>query len=142
MWHKASCPPKGESGGINFVGVSISRILVRLTGRDLLRRSKNEQGKYLLRNLSPACHVSSHFRRCINLALHLDEIHQRLIHEQHWYLLALGVQPFLVESYLETFNETDLPLYERHGFRIAGGGKVARVGLDFWAMIRAPRTGS
>jgi hypothetical protein len=38
--------------------------------------------------------------------------------------------------YVETFSERHIPFYERHGFRIAGGGKIAASGPDFWALIR------
>jgi ribosomal protein S18 acetylase RimI-like enzyme len=104
----------------------------------------------------------SNLRRCMNVGLHLDEVHQRLINRLHWRLLALGVEPStqkeqvggkLIEPllsradsdglpcYVETFNVRDLAFYKRHGFRIAGGGKIPRGGPDFWALIRAPRTG-
>jgi len=97
--------------------------------------------------------------RCSNLVTHLDEVHQQLVRELHLYLLALGVKPsrqnenvegILVEPllaradsddlpcYLETFNDKHLPFYERHGFRIAGSGKIPGGGPDFWAMIRRP----
>jgi GNAT superfamily N-acetyltransferase len=103
----------------------------------------------------------AHLRRWINIGLRLDEVHQQLIKGSHWYLLALGVEPSkqrepvggkLIEPllsradsdsvpcYVETFNERDLAFYKRHGFRIAGGGKIPMDGPDFWAMIRAPRT--
>ena len=98
-------------------------------------------------------------KRCGNLVTHLDEVHQQLVRELHLYLLALGVKPsrqnenvegILVEPllaradsddlpcYLETFNDKHLPFYERHGFRIAGSGKIPGGGPDFWAMIRRP----
>ena len=98
-------------------------------------------------------------KRCINLVTHLDEVHQQLVRGLHWYLLALGVKPsgqneniegLLLEPllaradsddlpcYLETFNDKHLPFYERHGFRIAGSGKIPGGGPDFWAMIRRP----
>ena len=91
-------------------------------------------------------------RRCVTLGLHLDEIHQRLIQAQHFYLLALGVEssverdsvranliePLLSRAdsddlpcYVETFNDKALPFYERHAFRIAGCGKIGGDGPDF-----------
>ena len=102
---------------------------------------------------------SEALKRCINLITHLDEVHQQLVRGLHLYLLALGVKPsrqnesaeaILLEPllaradsddllcYLETFNDKHLPLYERHGFRIAGSGKIPGGGPDFWAMIRKP----
>ena len=98
-------------------------------------------------------------KRCINLVTHLDEVHQQLVRGLHWYLLALGAKPsrqnenvegMLLERllsradsddlpcYLETFNDKHLHFYERHGFRIAGSGKIPGGGPDFWAMIRRP----
>jgi GNAT superfamily N-acetyltransferase len=96
-------------------------------------------------------------RRCVTLGLHLDQVHQQLINRRHLYLMALGVEPSveresvrtaLIEPvlaradaeglpcYVETFNDKELPFYKRHGFRIAGSGKITGVGPDFWAMIR------
>ena len=105
--------------------------------------------------LSPA----EALKRCINLLTHLDEVHQQLLRGPHWYLLAVGAKPsgqnenvegLLLEPllaradsddlpcYLETFNDNYLFFYERHGFRIAGSGKIPGGGPDFWAMIRRP----
>ena len=99
-------------------------------------------------------------RRCLRLGRQLDEVHQRLVRGPHWHLLALGIKPSAprerlgctlidpvlaradsdsLPCYFETFNEKDLPFYARRGFRIAGGGKIARGGPDFWALIRARR---
>ena len=101
-------------------------------------------------------------RRCINVGLQLDKVHERLIRGPHWRLLALALEPTkpkenagkLLEPvhsradsdglpcYVETFNESDLAFYKRHGFRIGGGGNIPRGGPDFWAMIRAPQAAS
>jgi len=101
-------------------------------------------------------------RRCINVGLQLDKVHERLIRGPHWRLLALALEPSkpkenagkLLEPvlsradsdglpcYVETFNESDLAFYKRHGFRIGGGGNIPRGGPDFWAMIRAPQAAS
>lgn len=40
--------------------------------------------------------------------------------------------------YVENFDETRLSFYEDRGFRIAGAGRVAGGGPNFWAMIRRP----
>jgi hypothetical protein len=103
----------------------------------------------------------ANFRHCLNLGARLDEVHQRLAGGLHWYLMAHGVEPSkqggniggaLIEPvlsradseglpcYLETFNERNLPFYERHGFRIAGSGNIPGGGPDFWAMLRAPHS--
>jgi hypothetical protein len=97
-------------------------------------------------------------KRCINLGTYLDGVRQRLVRGPHWYLLTLGVEPSkqnekgtLIEPvlarasleglpcYVDTLNEESLPFYERHGFRIAGGGRIPEGGPDFWAMIRTPQ---
>jgi GNAT superfamily N-acetyltransferase len=98
--------------------------------------------------------------RCMKLGTCVDQVHQRLIREPHWYLLAFGVEPsrqaerlrralmerLLVRAdlerlpcYLETFNEEMLPFYGRLGFRIEAGGRIPEGGPDFWAMVRTPK---
>jgi hypothetical protein len=101
-------------------------------------------------------------RRCINVGLQLDKVHERLIRGPHWRLLVLAAEsskpkenagellaPVLSRAdsdglpcYVETFNESDLAFYKRYGFRIAGGGNIPRGGPDFWAMIRTPQAAS
>ena len=120
----------------------------------------------MMRTRVPAIPIqlgSAALRRWVRIGLHLSEVHQRLVRREHWYLLALGavtpaetesaratlIEPLLSRAdsdgrpcYLETFNAKDLPFYERHGFRIAGAGKIAKFGPDFWAMIRNPQSAS
>jgi integrase len=102
-----------------------------------------------------------YLRRALKLGACLERIHQRLAGRPHWYLLSLGVHtckdrdtmaaalisPVLsradsegVSCYVETFLESDLPLYEEHGFRIEGSGRVPGSGPIFWIMMRAPRS--
>ena len=99
------------------------------------------------------------FKRSMKVGMHVQEVHQRLARRAHWYLMALGVEPSkqgkaiggaLIEPvlsradagglpcYLETFDERNLPFYERLGFRIEGGGHIPEGGPNFWAMLRAP----
>jgi len=99
------------------------------------------------------------FRRCINLAAHLETIHKQLAAGPHWYLMVFGVKPSSLENdgrsallqpvlsqadseglpcYLETFAERDIAFYERRGFRVQGAGSIPRGGANFWAMMRPP----
>jgi hypothetical protein len=100
----------------------------------------------------------SAFRRFIKLAASIDKVRKQLAAGSHWYLMALGVklskeredirgtliQPVLSRAdstgfpcYLETFDETSLAFYARHGFRITGAGHIPG-GPNFWAMTRPP----
>jgi GNAT superfamily N-acetyltransferase len=85
----------------------------------------------------------------------MAETHQRLMPEPHDYLAILGVEPeqhgrglgsallapMLARSrsrtrpcYLETFNPRNVPLYERHGFRVAQASVVPGTTATLWAM--------
>jgi predicted N-acetyltransferase YhbS len=95
----------------------------------------------------------------MNVGPRLEEVHNVLAKEAHWYLMVLGVDPAkqgsgiggsLIEPviaradaagvfcYLETFTASNLRFYKRRGFRIAAGGNIPNGGPDFWAMIRHP----
>jgi len=86
-----------------------------------------------------------------------DAFHTRYAPEPHWYLWAIGVepasqgkgigsglmQPILMQAdadgtacYLETEMERNVRFYEKHGFRVAGGGRVPKLGIQVWAMVR------
>jgi ribosomal protein S18 acetylase RimI-like enzyme len=79
--------------------------------------------------------------------------------EPHYYLFALGTEPALqgrglgsavlevgvrrcdsagLPAYLETSTERNVPLYERHGFRVTERISVAHGGPDVWLMWREP----
>lgn len=97
------------------------------------------------------------FRRFVAFVSYGEAIHKRSIHEPHWYLLNLGVdpdyqgrgigsallQPVLARAdarqqpcYLETNTEPNLRFYRRHGFEVAHHGRVPNGGPEFWSMIR------
>ena len=101
------------------------------------------------------------FRRFVGLCARLDAAHKQLARGPHWYLMSLGMnpsklgnsiatamlQPLLSRAdadgmpcYLETFRQTDLPLYENLGFRIEGAGRIPGGGPSFWAMLRLPQS--
>ncbi len=100
------------------------------------------------------------FRRLVaydNMARRLHHDHAR---EPHWYLAAIGVepehqgqgvgsalmQPILARadqvgmpSYLETHQETNVRLYQRHGFEICEQAQVPGHPMPIWAMLRKAR---
>jgi ribosomal protein S18 acetylase RimI-like enzyme len=80
--------------------------------------------------------------------------------EPHYYLYALGVDPSQQgrgiggqlmapvlsrcdrdgeAAYLESTNERNLPLYERHGFEVIEAVALPRGGPTMWRMWREPR---
>ena len=80
--------------------------------------------------------------------------------DEHWYLVAIGVDPALqgsgvgtrllapglaaadaegLPAYLETEKERNLPFYGRHGFEVRD--EISRRGTPtVWTMWREPRT--
>jgi len=80
------------------------------------------------------------------------------IQEPHWYLVAIGTDPShqgqgigstilgpilgrcdrsQLPAYLESSNETNIPFYERLGFRVTGELQVPG-GPKLWPMLREP----
>lgn len=80
--------------------------------------------------------------------------------EEHWYLGALAVDPARqgqgigsacmrpllarldeegAPAYLESSNARNVPLYERHGFRVTGIVDLPDLGPPVWRMWRDPR---
>ncbi len=85
------------------------------------------------------------------------KFHARYAPESHWYLWAIGVNPasqgkgvgsrlmrFVLmradadgtACYLETGTERNIRFYEKHGFKVVGGGRVPKLGAQVWAMVR------
>ena len=98
--------------------------------------------------------------RMRHLSEHIDAVHQRLAPFRHWFLQAIGVAPQFqgkgyagkllcpmfsridaegLPCYLETLNETNVPLYEHFGFRVVEKSTVPETELTNWAMLREAR---
>lgn len=81
-------------------------------------------------------------------------------HEPHYYLLALGVEPTMqgrsigsqlmapilqkcdaegIPAYLESSKDVNVPLYERHGFKVTKEMDVPNGGPKIWLMWRDPQ---
>jgi ribosomal protein S18 acetylase RimI-like enzyme len=114
------------------------------------RREMLARGVVLLRIVRGA------FPRVLRLGQAVQRAH---ILEPHWYLAALGSEPARqrrgvgsslmapvlercdaesLPAYLESSKESNIPFYERHGFRVTGEIQVPR-GPMLWAMLRTPR---
>jgi GNAT superfamily N-acetyltransferase len=95
------------------------------------------------------------FTRSTQLANFAEQLHKRTVAGRHWYLYELGVdpsvqgqgvgrtllQPVLGQAcqegmvcYLDTYNEKNLPFYERNGFTIADQGQVNPASPQIWAL--------
>lgn len=100
-------------------------------------------------------------RRLADALQYNDDVHRRLVRENHWYLGALGVapphqhrgiggrllQPILARAdaqgkpcYLETQTRDNVRFYERHGFQVVHHGEVPGHPLQMWAMLRPSAT--
>jgi GNAT superfamily N-acetyltransferase len=100
------------------------------------------------------------FRRFLAFASYDDQVHSWIMHEPHWYLLNLAVEPSLQRHgigsaliapvltradragqpcYLETNNPGNLPFYARHRFEVAHVGRVPNDGPPFWGLLRKPQ---
>jgi GNAT superfamily N-acetyltransferase len=87
----------------------------------------------------------------------VDALEKQHPREPHYYLFVLGVEPSLqgkgvgsallgpvlarcdaegMPAYLETANPRNLPLYERHGFRVRAEFAVPHGGPLTWLMWR------
>ena len=97
------------------------------------------------------------------LLLAYDAVAQKLHHQYapqpHWYLSAIGVKPDrqgqglggalmlpilaradarALPCYLETHRESNVRLYEKHGFTVVCRAEVPEHSLPIWAMLREP----
>jgi ribosomal protein S18 acetylase RimI-like enzyme len=89
----------------------------------------------------------------------LESTRRRLLNAPHWYLFAIGVRPQQqgqglgaallrhgVERaritgfpvYLETTQARNLPLYEKHGFRVMDEARWAGNGPRIWSLVAKP----
>jgi ribosomal protein S18 acetylase RimI-like enzyme len=89
----------------------------------------------------------------------MERIHKQHVPEPHWYLLVVGVHPELqgrglgsslireglarsdasgCPCYLETSDERNVALYERHGFRVLAQASLGSGGPCGWGMRREP----
>ena len=91
------------------------------------------------------------------LGQHIDAVHNRLVPSRHWFLQAIGVDPQFqgrgyaskllrpmlsrideegLPCYLETLDETNVPLYEHFGFKVIEKSTIPQTSLTNWAMLR------
>jgi ribosomal protein S18 acetylase RimI-like enzyme len=93
--------------------------------------------------------------RALRYLNYAENLERRCIHEPHWHLGALGVEPAcqrqgigsaLIQPVLSkvgsfpcsliTGTESDVRFYRRHRFDVVGEGDVTTQGPHLWAMIR------
>jgi ribosomal protein S18 acetylase RimI-like enzyme len=99
------------------------------------------------------------FRRSLRLSNYADRLHAASIAGPHLYLLQIGVEPSLqgqgigwaltrqglqqadrqaLPCYLDTYNEGNIPSYERNGFTIVGHGQASPASAPIWGLLRKP----
>ena len=92
-----------------------------------------------------------------NFNEYIDNVHQRLVPFNHWFLQAIGVDPSFqghgyasllirpmlskidkenLPCYLETVDEKNVSIYERFGFQIIDESIVPETEFTSWAMLR------
>jgi GNAT superfamily N-acetyltransferase len=100
-------------------------------------------------------------RRFKHFVSAVDRFHQRTAPGKHLYLSTLGVEPSRqglglgsalihpmleradaegLPCYLETFQPRNVPLYQKHGFKIAIEEVEPNSGVRGWAFLREPRS--
>ncbi|MHB1134472.1 MAG: GNAT family N-acetyltransferase [Chloroflexota bacterium] len=98
--------------------------------------------------------------RMVALAGYLGKVHGQAVQGRHWQMAVLAVdpaqrrqglggrlmQPMLARAdaenlpcYLDTQTESNVRLYERHGFVVVSEGDVPGHPMRIWAMVRQPR---
>ena len=107
--------------------------------------------------LVPYFFAATGFRRLPTRFVGMQQVLARHPKEPHYYLQVLGVDPAAqgrgwgsqllkaglavvdrdrMPAYLETMNETNIPFYQRHGFRVTGELRLALTGHPVWFMWR------
>jgi GNAT superfamily N-acetyltransferase len=110
--------------------------------------------------MAPAMMKTVTLRRLPAVMSGIAAVEKKHPHEPHFYLLALGVepdqqgrgigsalmQPVLercdregIPAYLESSKERNVPLYERHGFRVTEEMVIPKGGPKIWLMWRDPQ---
>jgi ribosomal protein S18 acetylase RimI-like enzyme len=101
------------------------------------------------------------FARFVTVTSALEPLHDRDVPASHYYLALLGVdrdrqgqgvgscllQPILTRAdvehkhcYLETFNPSNVPFYQKHGFEVVVEDVEPISGVRFWTFRRDPRS--
>lgn len=110
---------------------------------------------------SPAMLGEQAFGRFLTAVEKTEEFHSRDMRVPHWYLALLGVDPdesgkgvggallrhTLVEAdeggmpcYLETAEQRNVGFYKQFGFRVLRQGHLAGTAVNYWTMMRPPRS--
>jgi len=108
----------------------------------------------------PAILGAENFGRLMHIASLADRFHERTAPGKHLYLQFLGVEPSRqgqglgsavirpmleradaegLRCYLETFQPKNVPLYQKHGFKISIEEVEPNSGVRGWGFIREPR---
>jgi GNAT superfamily N-acetyltransferase len=108
----------------------------------------------------PAIFGAATFERFTRFVKFTERFHQQTAPGKHLYLQFIGVEPSrqgqglgsalvgpMLEradregsvSYLETFQPRNVPLYQKHGFKIAIEEVEPYSGIRGWAFLRQPR---
>jgi GNAT superfamily N-acetyltransferase len=110
--------------------------------------------------LMPAMIRTCTLRRVPTVMGGLNAIEKKHPHKEHYYLLALGVEPDRqgrsigtqlmrpilercdregIPAYLESSKDVNVPLYERNGFKVTEEMAVPNGGPKVWLMWRDPQ---
>lgn len=100
------------------------------------------------------------FKRLMHIARVSERFHQQAAPGKHLYLQFLGVEPTrqgqglgsaLIRSmseradaeglpcYLDTFQPRNVPLYQKHGFKVVAEEREPNSGVRGWGFLREPR---
>ena len=110
--------------------------------------------------MAPALLAAVGARRALARAMAAQRVQDRHPKAPHWYLFAVGVEPELQgrgvgsallrvvlercdslrePAYLEASTETNVRIYERHGFAVTEEVRMASDAPPLWLMWREPR---